>query len=81
MGILLVTAYNGMWWKTDGQDNAQSYTQGYSKYSLRPRVRTDFLLASLLGLPVMPCWWTRHHAAARSTHHRKRHGSPTLIIV
>ena len=39
----------------DGQDNSQSYTQGYSKYPRRPRVRTA-RLASLLGSPLWSGW-------------------------
>ena len=38
--ILLVTAYTGMLEQGRRQDNSKSYTQGYSKYSRQPRVRT-----------------------------------------
>ena len=53
--ILLVTAYTGMWKRGRREDNSKSYTQGYSKYSRRPRVRTAFRLASLPAFPAMAC--------------------------
>lgn len=74
--ILLVTAYNGIA-KKGRQDGT---THGYSKYSRRPRVRTDFLLASLPILPVSPCWWTQHLEAARRTRRRKQQVIDCAII-
>ena len=53
MGILLVTAYNGMWWQGRRHGYSQDYTQGYSKYSRRPRVRT-VRPASLPASPSRP---------------------------
>ena len=47
--ILLVTAYNGMWSRGDGERDIQSYTQSYSKYHRRPRVRT-----ASGGVPAVP---------------------------
>lgn len=43
--ILLVTAYNGMWSRGDGE----TYSKSYSKYSRRPRVRT-----ASAGVPADP---------------------------
>ena len=48
---LLVTAYTG--W--EGRGDGQGIDHSYSKYSLRPRVRTP-RLASLLGSPLWSGW-------------------------
>ena len=88
--ILLVTAYNGMWWHGRRQGYIQSYTQSYSKYFRQARVRT-VRLASMPAssscpagvhacLLVTPCWWTRLLEAARSTRHQKQHGIACAII-
>ena len=79
MGILLVTAYNGIAKKGRRQDNSKSYTQSYSKHFRQARVRTA-RPASLLSFPLWSGWWTRHLAAARSTPCRKQRGLPTPII-
>ena len=47
--ILLVTAYNGMWWKPDGH----RIGEGYSKYFRQPRVHT-VRPEALLGILVSP---------------------------
>ena len=75
MGILLVTAYNGIAEKGRRQDNSN----GYSKYFRQARVRTARLV-SLLGLPAASCWWTLHQTASISTHHLRRQGIACVII-
>ena len=73
--ILLVTAYTGMAKKPAGH----RIGEGYNKYSRRPRVRTA-PMASLPVFTAMPCWWTLHRAAARSTRHLKQQGFAIGII-
>ena len=54
MGILLVIAYTGMTGQERREGDSHSYTQDYSKYSRRTRVRTASRLASLPVFPPCP---------------------------
>ena len=62
--ILLVTAYTGIAKKGRRHGNAKSYTQGYSKYFRRPRVRTASggVLLCILAMVLM----ARHLPAGSS---------------
>ena len=77
--ILLVTAYNGMWEQGRRDGYTKGYTQSYSKYPRRPRVRTasDGIL---IAFPVVVRLVQHRLAAARSTHLRKQQVIAPAII-